>query len=452
MITSLNSTVQNSGYFDIVIGNPPYLKEGKISKSIFKQYKKLPYYQGKLDLWYMFACECIDLLKNNRFLCFIATNNWVTSSGAKKLRNKIISDTQMKHIVDFGKFLIFEKASIQTMIMLFSKNSKIDNYILDLRKLTGDTKLADVLDLLNNKINIKAQYLFPQIIKQNLINKLLTFSLNDAILDKISDNCLYSSEKEVANGIHPHYNFINKKLSLIYNLEIGTGIFGLSNKEKIELKLSKKEISLIKPYYTTKQIHKYYTDPENKLWLIYTNSNFNNPRSMDNYPNLKKHLDKFKKIITSDNKPYGLHRAREERFFKDEKIIVQRKCVGTPSFSYSNFDCYVSATFYIIKTNRFNIKYLIGLLNSKLIAFWLKNKGKMQGNNFQIDKEPLLQIPIFNANIYQQKPIIELVDKILKIKEGNIKADTDDMEQKIDLKIYEFYKLSNEEIEIIENN
>jgi len=79
---------------------------------------------------------------------------------------------------------------------------------------------------------------------------------------------------------------------------------------------------------------------------------------MDSYPNLKKHLDKFKNVITSDNKPYGLHRAREERFFKGEKIIVQRKCPQKPIFTYSDFDSYVSATFYLIKTERFDMKYL----------------------------------------------------------------------------------------------
>jgi len=147
--------------------------------------------------------------------------------------------------------------------------------------------------------------------------------------------------------------------------------------------------------------------------LIYTDSSFKNPNSMDNYPNLKKHLDRFFDVITSYNKPYGLHRTREEQFFKGEKIIVQRKCAGQPSFSYSDFDCYVSATFYVIKTNRFNLKYLVGLLNSKLIAFWLKNKGKMQGDNYQLDKEPLLQIPIFNATKEQQQPIISLVEYIL---------------------------------------
>jgi adenine-specific DNA-methyltransferase len=182
---------------------------------------------------------------------------------------------------------------------------------------------------------------------------------------------------------------------------------------------------------------------------------------MEPYPNIKKHLDKYQAVITSDNKPYGLHRARDERFFKGEKIVALRKCIE-PTFTYSDFDCYVSAAFYVIKTNRFNMKYLTGLLNSKLVAFWLKHKGKMQGNNYQIDAEPLLNIPLpslipSNQSIADQ--IIQKVDQILTLTQSE-DYDTNQEKQKkikkiekeIDMLVYELYGLDNEEIEIIESS
>jgi len=406
-----------------------------------------------MDLWYIFACIGIDILNTTGHLCFIATNNWVTCAGAKKLRNKIILDSQIKQLVDFGNLKIFEKASIQTMIMLFSKNCKIDNYMVDFRRLSGNTSLSDAIDLLNKNMNRNALYLSPYVIRNIYIDKYLTFSFNDSILEKLIKNCIFFNEKEIAQGIvHPQdfLNLRNKEI-LGNNFIVGEGIFVLNESEIKNLNLMKKELNLLKTYYTTEQIYRYYTIPENKYWTIYTNSNYKNPKSMSNYPNLKKHLDKYKRVITSDNKPYGLHRSREEQFFKGEKIIVQRKCVERPSFSYSDFDCYVSATFYIIKTSRLSHKYLLGILNSKLITFWLKNKGKMQGNNFQLDKEPLLQIPIFNANTVQQKEIIEFVNTILEMKERNLQADTIGIEKKIDKKIYELYGLSKSEIEIIDS-
>lgn len=193
----------------------------------------------------------------------------------------------------------------------------------------------------------------------------------------------------------------------------GTGVFALSEVEKDNLNLNKEELNLIKPYYSTEQIHRYYTDINNKNYIIYTDSKFKNKNSMDSYPNLKKHLDKFQQIITSDNKPYGLHRARKEHFFNGEKIIVLRKCADRPVFSYSDFPCYVSATFFIIQTNRCSMKYLTGLLNSTLIMYWLKNRGKLQGNNYQVDKEPLINIPLQFPHNVKQQSIIDLVDIML---------------------------------------
>jgi len=109
----------------------------------------------------------------------------------------------------------------------------------------------------------------------------------------------------------------------------------------------------------------------------------------------------------------------------------------------------VSATFYVIKTEKVNLKYLTAILNSKLIAFWLKHKGKMQGSNYQIDKEPLLALPLKSVSNNNQEPYIDLVDKILSAKKENTKADTSVWEQEIDRLVYELYELTEEEIKII---
>lgn len=39
--------------FDIIIANPPYIKEGRMSKTFFEPYKDSPYYKGKMDIWYL---------------------------------------------------------------------------------------------------------------------------------------------------------------------------------------------------------------------------------------------------------------------------------------------------------------------------------------------------------------------------------------------------------------
>ncbi|EJM4830276.1 Eco57I restriction-modification methylase domain-containing protein [Campylobacter coli] len=446
--------------FDLIIGNPPYIKEAE-NKELFTNTKKLRTYQGKMDIWYHFVGRGFDILKNNGYLAFIATNNWVTNSGAKKLRNIVLEESQILSLVDFSSFMVFDSASIQTMIMQFQKTKPPKNYEFHFAKITTQTPIyEDVINLLKNEKTQNNEILKINLTPKKFIDKTLNFTKSDyeELFNKIQKyGKFYLEEKEVANGIHPHYDFINNRINSNHNFafKIGQGIFGLSEEEKEKLKLTKLENNLVKPYYDTQNFLKFFFKKNNHQWLIYTNSSFKNPNSMDDYPNLKKHLDKFQNVITSDNKPYGLHRARDEKFFTGSpRIVALRKCVGEPKFSYVDFDCYVSATFYVIKTQRINVKYLTAILNSKLVAFWLKHKGKMQGNNYQIDKEPLLNIPIVDTNSKNKKladELINLADEILKAKEQDKNANTQELENKINSLVYKLYNLTEEEIKIIEN-
>lgn len=446
--------------FDLIIGNPPYIKEND-NKDLFTNTKKLRTYQGKMDIWYHFVGRGFDILKNNGYLAFIATNNWVTNSGAKKLRNIVLEESQILSLVDFSSFMVFDSASIQTMIMQFQKIKPPKNYEFHFAKITTQTPIyEDVINLLKNEKTQNNEILSINLIPKKFIDKTLNFTKSDyeELFNKIQKyGKFYLEESEVAQGIvYPQENINKKSLEILgNNFYLGQGIQKLTNEEVENLNLLKNEKILLKPIFESDNIQKYFVKRYNYFWVIYTNSSFKNPNSMDNYPNLKKHLDKFQNVITSDNKPYGLHRARDEKFFTGSpRIVALRKCVGEPKFSYVDFDCYVSATFYVIKTQRINVKYLTAILNSKLIAFWLKHKGKMQGNNYQIDKEPLLNIPIVTINSKNQKiadELINLVDEILKVKEQDKNANTQELENKINSLVYKLYDLTEEEIKIIEN-
>lgn len=408
--------------FDIIIANPPYIKEGRMSKTFFEPYKDSPYYKGKMDIWYLFACNGLDLLNPNGVLCFIATNNWTTSFGASKLRDKVIKETRICNIVDFGAVMMFESASIQTMIMMFQKDKVTDDYTFDYRRLTAykaTEKEAIAILEPSYKTYEQAECYTPTIRRANFYDKNITFSQSSDILGVIPSlsSVIYLNDKEIAQGIVFPQDTLNKKnqQKLGPQFEINQGIFVLTSAELETLALNQDELSLIKPYYTNENISRYGVQKGNKYWTIYTDSRYKNPNSLDCFPNIKRHLDRFVSVFTSDNKPYGLHRAREERFFVNNKVIAVRKCVGHPIFSYCDIECYLSQTFNMIQTDRVNLKYLTGLLNSKLIEFWLKNKGKMQGANYQLDKEPLQQIPIAVPAVNIQKLIATLIDYIILI-------------------------------------
>lgn len=161
--------------FDI-IGNPPYIKEAT-DKNAFNGLRNSAYYQGKMDLWYIFACKGIDLLKSNACLCYIATNNWVTNDGASILRNKIVSDARIIQLIDFFDAMIFDSASIQTMIMLFQKDCITDNYSFDYRKVqqkhANKQAAINLLEKIHDDSNV---FFMPLINREYFSNQLLTFA------------------------------------------------------------------------------------------------------------------------------------------------------------------------------------------------------------------------------------------------------------------------------------
>lgn len=428
--------------FDLIIGNPPYIKEND-NKDLFTNTKKLRTYQGKMDIWYHFVGRGFDILKNNGYLAFIATNNWVTNSGAKKLRNIVLEESQILSLVDFSSFMVFDSASIQTMIMQFQKIKPPKNYEFHFSKITTQTPIYDdAINLLKNEKTQNNEILKINLTPKKFIDKTLNFTKSDyeELFNKIQKyGKFYLEESEVAQGIVPAIDeaFVIKDKNVF----------------------SKNEQCFIKEYYTGLS-GKFYSSFTDKYLIYLSNKNYSG--NLDDLPNLKQHFQKYKEILKESkikyktpNKPYFyLHREREEKFFKkgEEKIISQVRCIE-PIFVYSNENFYGSRALFFIQTCRINLKYLTGVLNSKLIAFWLKHKGKIQGNLFKIDKEPLLNIPIVTINSKNQKiadEFINLVDEILKAKEQDKNANTQELENKINSLVYKLYNLTEDEIKIIE--
>ena len=93
----------------------------------------------------------------------------------------------------------------------------------------------------------------------------------------------YLDDNEVAQGIVFPQDFLDKKGAekLGNTYPVKTGVFGLSQAEKESMVLNNKELELIRPYFTTEQIHRYYTEPSNTQWLIYTDSSFKKIEKMN---------------------------------------------------------------------------------------------------------------------------------------------------------------------------
>ena len=134
-----------------------------------------------------------------------------------------------------------------------------------------------------------------------------------------------------------------------------------------------------------------------------------------------------------------------------EKLVMQR--IGTQlSVSYDDKQNYFLDTTNVSRyesiNKNYSVKFLCGLLNSKLVNFWYTRKYKLPTiGGYELDS-----IPIPEILPKQQLSVINLVSQIIETKRNNPSADTSDLEHQIDKLIYDLYGLTEEEIVVIENN
>jgi adenine-specific DNA-methyltransferase len=461
--------------FDVVIGNPPYLKEytDRLPFHDMEGTRLEEYYQGKMDLWYVFACLAIDLLRNGGLHSFIATNNWPSNAGASKLRHKLLKETVLLRYVDFGTYKVFKSAGVNTGIYLLKKatpegNKQTPTYSrIDQ---TGVSEEAVAACLEKDQFKVPIGHTFVATVTAGGHSP---FRFADATVQRVLDKMQqgkspHLGENDVAQGMVLPQEFVtSKQLEKIkgHHVRLGEGIFLLSRAEARNIAKTEKEKALVKPFYTSNQLHRYFAAPDNSLWVLYTT------RAIEHEPgygSIKRHLDRLQPIITSSNKPYGIHRARDPWFFEGTKILGLRK-TAAPHFTYVDFPCYVTQTFNVIKPRAavFDLRYLAGVLNSRVAFFWFLKAGKVQGEQLQIDIEPLLRFPLPELELpklsdkSRHDQMVAVVERMLDLNKrlAGVKGEDervrfqrliDATDREIDALVYDLYGLTADEICIVE--
>ncbi|MBD3229514.1 MAG: hypothetical protein GF329_15120 [Candidatus Lokiarchaeota archaeon] len=479
--------------FDICIGNPPYFTEVRGYKDTFRIYKKSPaikdYYEQKMDIFYFFIERGLDLVRYNGYVGFIIMDYWKTRTFGGKLRKKIVKDSEILKIVDFNEFTVFKDAQGQHNSILILKKKKIkdirDKYKIDYTSIKdgelSDRKVIDALLKNNNKDGIVNKYLT---IKQDSGKIRFEDASTIKILDKMGKKRNYEIlDRKINQGLVIPQNAIRKyhfkKIKMNEtNIDIGDGIFVISEVEKRELGLTESERNFLKPFYSAENLDSYFYEQlegKKRNWILYItkpfikydkneiNSIFD--RKIDNkealkrilpelkkdYPNIINHLNKFQSIITSDKKPYGLHRPRKSEIFETPNKIISVRKTNHPKFAPVPIKYYMDQSVYFIQIDHKSIlNYLVGLWNSKLSFFYFK-KSKTHGNQLQIDKSVLKTFPICISDRYQLK-VNKIVEKIIELKNANDKSAIDKINNLInslDAIFFKVYEITSDEQEYI---
>lgn len=470
---------------------PPYLMELRDNKDIFRQLRATPlgskYYEPKMDIFYFFIELGIDLLKPGGYLGFIVQQYWVSRAHAAKLRQKIFGETCPLALVDFGEYQVFRDAPGQhNMITVFKKSEAKDVKTLVLKLKDSEVSEQAITKALAS--DVQDQAIFEG--KMTEVTQLYdaktdkVYVIEDAVsqvLAKLSSDSLNLDATEIQQGLVTPQHFLTSqaipKLDKPESHKAGEGIFVLTKTEVSRLKLSQEEEKLLRPFHYAEELDSYYYNPEVRYYLIYTHIQVakdieSNPKK---YPNIKSHLDKYQPVITSDHKPYGIHRARQPEWFEDpEKIICVRK-TRYPKFAVIPEAWYGDQAVLIIrltKHRQVSPHFATAILNSKVAHFWLFQQ-KRQGNQLQVDKEVLLHFPFrkvdlskavdkeiydeivtLASKVSNQKRELEYVkssiEDIFGEKSKELQAAIEETKRKIDRLVFRLYRLTEEEIQQID--
>jgi len=412
--------VLDDGGFDVVIGNPPYVRQEKIkelkSKKEIQDFKS---YCGTADLYIYFFEKGYNLLKPNGVLSFITSNKYTRAKYGKNFRKFVLENTSLKEYIDFNGVKVFESATVDTSILTYQKAKIKDNSFIycDVdEKYKKGTELNKFID-----------------------EKGFGYSQSDLSVDSFSFST--PAELRIKKQIEK-IGIPLKEWDIKINYGIKTGFneaFIIDGKTKDELiKKDSKSAEIIKPLLRGRDIKRYSYKFAN-LWLI--NSHNNPTVNISEYPAIKEHLDKYyDKLEKRSDKgatPYNLRNCAYINEFEKEKIIYPETTTTTDVFILDNKGMFLDKTCFMMIGN--NLKYITSILDSKILIYYMQHSIRQVGKGYQISKIFAEKLPIPQIPKEQQKPFEILVDYILFAKEQDMKSEASLFESIIDGMVYDLY-------------
>jgi hypothetical protein len=418
--------------FDVVIGNPPYLRQEAITS--VKPYLKDNYfvYDGRADLYVYFYEKALQILKQNGALSLITSNKFFRGKYGTHLRKFLSVKCSINTILDFGELPVFEEASTFPMIFMSKKTNQKNSHInYGLIKSLDGIKINSLKTILEYSQKLPIEYINGS--SWNLSNNQVY-----NLMEKLKENSPLknSINEKIYSGIKTGYNeafWIDRKIkNQLESLDI--------NSCKIIKKLSRGD-----------DIRKWHIR-NSQLFIIYTYPGLN----IDDFPAIKNYLTQFKSKLESRalSQPWWqLQQAQNRQAIWENTKIVYPDICKESRFTIDQDGIYVDMKGFIIPVKNY---FLLGILNSKVIWWFLKQTCAVlgdpnSGGRLQLKRQYVDLLPVPEASEKQKNKIIRIVTQILVLKKSDSSFNTNDLEAEIDRLVYELFWLTEEEIRIIEN-
>ncbi|WP_412030819.1 Eco57I restriction-modification methylase domain-containing protein [Helicobacter pylori] len=352
--------------FDCIIGNPPYIRQEHIKDLkplLQKQYQD--FYNSTADIYTYFFALAYHLLKEKGFSAFITSNKYARAKYGAKLRELLLKKTTLVSYMELNALKVFESAAVDTSIMNFIKQTPPEDSSFKYYEPTpndkDDLKSTPFLSMKQNALSTES-FIFANATLLDLRDKIE--SVGTPLKDW--DIQIY---RGILTGANEAFIIPTEKRDAILN-----ACKTQEERERTE--------RLIKPILRGKDIKRYSYEWAH-LWVIATFPSLK--LDIDDYPSLKTYLSQFRPRIDQSGEK-GCRKKTSNQWFEtqdtiayhgdfEKEKIVYGEIVQEPRFYLDNGECelgsfYAEATSFILTGE--HLRYLLGMLHSKLITFAFK--------------------------------------------------------------------------------
>ncbi|GGJ43182.1 Eco57I restriction-modification methylase domain-containing protein [Deinococcus roseus] len=438
------------GGFDIVIGNPPYVRQEDLSQE-YKMALKRSFNDvanNKADLYVYFYNKAINLLKNGGRFAYITPNRFMKTGYGKNLRSFLKDKVHLETLIDFGDLPIFE-ATTYPLIVIGNRNGIKscrlevipENKIKNLIGLTNVDNVDSIRDKLSNFHSYGRHVLHHinlSVIRNNEVWNLDTQDLMHKV-EKIGIKFIDFIESGIYRGLLSGLNEV-----YVINNDVFRDLINENELYKKFIVPFKKGRNIRRWKYSNDD--KYIIqlnssdDPESEFaWVNDKEESESERRFQDMYPKLYKYLEPFKNRLAkrSDRGKFWweLRRCSYYGEFKRSKIVFA-DIAQYPRFLWDESGASIDCTAFAIPVGP-DKKWLTSLFNSKFFFYMVtKYAPSVKGASFRFKKSYLENIPIVTPSPEIQRKLEEFTDD----------SRLDEMNQIV----YELYGLTPEEIELVE--
>lgn len=391
---------ESNGGFDIVIGNPPYVRQEAIKELKPALSQEYECYTGTADLYVYFYEQGLRLLKENGYLSYISSNKYFRAGYGEKLRSYLANNSTIKLLIDFGDANVFDAIAYPSIIILKKQNNSENQQIKVLNWSENQP--------LNNfqKIYEKESFLLPQ--------KSLT---GDGW--RLESSQILNLLDKLKNAGIPLGEYLDKKI--YRGIVTGFNEAFIVDKETRDKLINEHPSSaeILKPLIRGRDVKRWNIDYQN-LYLIFTRQGID----INKYPAIKNYLMQYKERLTpgvKGGRASGSYKWYEiqatisyYQFFERPKIIYP-DIFEKPSFVIDKNNLYIVNTLYFISTEEL---WLCGLLNSSIFEwFYSFISNKIRGGYLRAFTDYMEQIPIPKAEEKEKKVIEKLVEYVIYLTE-----------------------------------